>query len=178
MKSMIAHNPNELVAVVDENDRTIGTDTRDNVHKKGLLHREIAVIIFNKKNEMFLQKRKDNGKYGFSAAGHFPVNENYLQGAIREAKEEIGIELKENYLKEIAKLRRDVSREGLRNNVFLKIFEVKKDFKIKDFKIDKSEVESINFFNKSKIEKMIFKNSEGFTRSFKKVFEAYFRKSR
>jgi len=173
---MIAHNPNELIAIVDENDKVVGTDTRNNAHKKGLLHREIAVIVFSKKNEILLQKRKDNGRYGFSAAGHFPFGESCLQGAVREAREEIGIELKESDLKDIAKLRRDVSRDGLRNNVFLKIFEARKDFEIKDFKIDKSEVESIKFFSIEQIEKIISENPEAFTRSFKKVFELYYKK--
>ncbi len=172
----IAHNPDELVAIVDENDKVVGADTRDNVHKKGLLHREIAVVIFNSKGEMLLQKRKDNGKYGFSAAGHFPFSESYLQGAIREAKEEIGIGLKKKELKEIAKLRRDVSRDGLRNNVFLEIFEARKDFKINDFKIDKSEVESIKFFSVEQIEKMILKKPESFGRGFKKMFEMFYKK--
>lgn len=174
---MVPHNPDELVAIVDENDKVVGTDTRDNVHKKGLLHREIAVIVFNKKNEILLQKRKDNGRYGFSAAGHFPVNENYLQGAIREAKEEIGIEPKKKELKEITKLRRNVSRYGLRNNVFLKVFEVRKDLKIKEFKIDKSEVDSIGFFSIRRIEKMISENPENFGRGFRKVFEQFYKNS-
>lgn len=172
---MVSHNPDELIAIVDENDKVVGADTRDNVHKQGLLHREIAVIILNKKNEMLLQKRKDNGKYGFSAAGHLPVNENYLQGAIREAKEEIGIEFKEDDLKEIAKLRRDVSRDGLRNNVFLEVFEVRKSLELKEFKIDNQEVNSIGFYNIQQIEKMIAENPECFTRSFKKVFELYYK---
>jgi len=173
---MVPHNPDELVAVVDENDCVVGTDTRDNVHKKGLLHREIAVIVLNSKNKMLLQKRKDNERYGFSAAGHFSTDENYLQGAIREAKEEIGLELKENDLKEIAKLRRDVSWGALRNSVFLEVFEAKKDFKIKDFKIDKSEVDSIKFFSIEQIEKMISESPENFGRGFKKVFERFYKK--
>lgn len=174
---MIVHNPDELVAVVDENDKAIGADTRDNVHKKGLLHREIAVIIFNKKNEILLQKRKDNGRYGFSAAGHFSTSENYLQGAFREAKEEIGIELKESELKEITKLRRDVSWDGLRNNVFLKIFEAKKDLKIGDFNIDMFEVDSVGFFSIEQIEKMISENPESFGRGFRKVYEQFYKNS-
>ncbi|MFZ3077074.1 MAG: NUDIX domain-containing protein [Candidatus Aenigmatarchaeota archaeon] len=172
---MIAHNPDELVAVVDENDSVVGTDTRENVHKKGLLHREIAVIVFNKKNEILLQKRKDNGRYGFSAAGHFSTTENYLQGAIRETKEEIGIGLKKNDLKEIAKLRRDAKWDGLRNNVFLEIFKTRKDFKIKDFKIDKYEVESIKFFSIGQIEKLVSESPENFGRGFRKVFEQFYK---
>lgn len=173
---MVPHNPDELVAVVDEDDKVIGADTRNNVHEKGLLHREIAVMIFNNKGEMLLQKRKDSGRYSFSAGGHFPISENYLQGAIRETMEEIGMEFKENDLKEIAKIRSDVSRDGLRNNVFLEIFEAKKDFKIKDFKIDKSEVDSINFFSIEQIEKMISENTEIFGRGFKKTFDMFYKK--
>lgn len=172
---MVPHNPNEMIAVVDENDSVIGKDTRDNVHKKGLLHREIAVIVFNKKNEMLLQKRKDNGRYGFSAAGHFSTIENYLQGATREAKEEIGIKVKESELKEITKLRRDVSWDGLRNNVFLKVFEAKKDLKIDDFNIDIFEVDSVVFFSIEQIEKMISENPENFGRGFRKVFEQFYK---
>ncbi len=172
---MVPHNPDELVAIVNENDKVIGTDTRDNVHKKGLLHREIGVIVFNNNGEMLLQKRKDNGRYSFSAGGHFSAIENYLQGTIREAREEIGIELKENDLKQIAKLRRDVNRDELRNNVFLEIFETRKDFKIKDFKIDKSEVESINFFSIEQIEKMISETPENFGRGFRKTFDMFYK---
>ncbi len=171
----IPHNPDELVAIVDENDKVVGADTRDNVHKKGLLHREIAVMVFNSKGEMLLQKRKDNGRYSFSAGGHFSASENCLQAAMRETKEEIGIELKESKLKEIAKLRRDVSRDGLRNNVFLRIFEARKDFRIRDFKIDKSEVESIKFFSIEQIEKMISYNPESFGRGFRKMFEMFYK---
>lgn len=174
---MVPHNPDELVAVVDENDKVIGVDTRDNVHKKGLLHREIAVLVFNKKNEILLQKRKDNRRYGFSAAGHFSANESYLQGTMREAKEEIGIKLKESELKEITKLRRDVSWDGLRNNVFLEIFEARKDFKINVFKIDKSEVDSISFFSIKQIKEMITENPESFGRGFRKVFEQFYKNS-
>lgn len=174
---MVPHNPDELIAIVDENDKVIGADTRDNVHKKGLLHREIAVLLFNKKNEMLLQKRKDNRRYGFSAAGHFSTSENYLQGAIRETKEEVGLELKENDLKEIAKLRRDVSWDGLRNNLFLKVFEAKKYLKIGDFNIDISEVDSVGFFSIKQIEKMINENPESFGRGFRKVFEQFYKNS-
>lgn len=172
---MVPHNPNELVAIIDENDNIIGNDTRDNAHEKGLLHREIAVMILNKNNEILMQVRKDDGRYGFSAGGHFPFSESYLQGAIRETKEELGLELDEADLKKISKLRLDFSRGELRNNVFLEIFEVRKDFKINDFKIDRSEVESVRFFSRNQIEKIISENPEGFSRSFKRVFELYYK---
>jgi hypothetical protein len=37
----------EKLNIVDENDKVIGEDTRNNIHKKGLLHREIHVWVFD-----------------------------------------------------------------------------------------------------------------------------------
>jgi len=51
---MVAHNPNELIAVVDESDNVVGADIRKNVHEKGLLHREASVLILNKNSEILL----------------------------------------------------------------------------------------------------------------------------
>lgn len=142
---MIAHNPNEMIAVVDGNDKVIGADTRKNVHEKGFLHREASVFIVNKNNEILLQKRKDNGRYNYSASGHFPVNETYLEGAKREIKEELGISA-EN-IKEMFKAKVFFKYEGGENNRFITLFEVKGNFKLNDFKIDKKEVDSVKFFN-------------------------------
>jgi isopentenyldiphosphate isomerase len=50
----------EKLDIVDEDDNIIGQDTRENVHRKGLLHREIHVIIYNDENEILLQKRSMN----------------------------------------------------------------------------------------------------------------------
>ena len=33
--------------IVDEDDNIIGEDTRENIHKNGLLHREVHVWLYN-----------------------------------------------------------------------------------------------------------------------------------
>ncbi len=38
----------EILNIVNENDEVVGEDTRENIHKKGLLHREINVFVINK----------------------------------------------------------------------------------------------------------------------------------
>ena len=43
--------------IIDEDDNIIGEDSRENIHRKGLLHREIHVWIYNKKGEILFQKR-------------------------------------------------------------------------------------------------------------------------
>ena len=46
--------------IVDENDQIIGEDTRENIHRKGLLHREIHVWFYTPKSEIVFQHRAKN----------------------------------------------------------------------------------------------------------------------
>ena len=87
---------NELLYEVDEHDQVIGPRTRGELHRLGLRHRAVHVLVFNSRNEVFLQKRsaaKDTnpGLWDTSAAGHVDFGESYEQCALRELKEELGI---------------------------------------------------------------------------------------
>ena len=86
----------EILDVVDENDNVIAQKTRGEIHAEGLMHRAVHILVFNSKNELFLQKRsmsKDEqpGKWDSSAAGHVDSGEAYLDCARREITEELGI---------------------------------------------------------------------------------------
>lgn len=88
----------ELFDVVNERNEVVGQLTRGEVHAKGLLHRAVHVFVLNSRGEVFLQKRshlKDVSplKWDSSAAGHLDVGESYAACAIRETKEEVGIEI-------------------------------------------------------------------------------------
>src|SRR5690606_35995201 len=48
---------NELVTLVDEHDTPLGLGEKMEVHRAGLLHRAVSVIVFNTKGEMLLQQR-------------------------------------------------------------------------------------------------------------------------
>jgi isopentenyl-diphosphate delta-isomerase type 1 len=88
----------EIFDVVDENDQVIGQRTRGDVHRLGLRHRAVHVLIFNHLGEVFLQKRsptKDThpGKWDSSSSGHLDVGETYDACAVREVMEELGLNL-------------------------------------------------------------------------------------
>jgi isopentenyldiphosphate isomerase len=88
----------EIFDVVDERDEVIGKRSRSEVHRLGLKHRAVHVLIFNGKGQIFLQKRsmkKDcfPGAWDSSAAGHLDLGETYDACALREVREELGIEL-------------------------------------------------------------------------------------
>ncbi len=89
---------NELLDIVDENDVIIGRDTRENVHKKGLLHREIHIWFITPKHEIIFQHRaKDKDTYpdllDATVGGHVDLGLTYDEAAIKEMREETGIQV-------------------------------------------------------------------------------------
>ena len=88
----------EIFDVVNQRDEVIGQLSRREVHRQGLLHRAVHVLVFNARGEIFLQKRsmlKDNfpGTWDSSAAGHLDTGETYDSCAVREVQEELGFTL-------------------------------------------------------------------------------------
>ena len=88
----------EIFDVVNERDEVIGQEIRREVHRLGLRHRAVHVLVFNRRGEVFLQKRsmtKDTfpGAWDSSAAGHLDSGEDYDACAVREMREELGVAL-------------------------------------------------------------------------------------
>jgi len=98
----------ELLSVVDENDQVINTCLRHEIHAQGLRHRAVHILVFNDQEQLFLQKRSmkkdlNKGLWDTSAAGHVDAGEGYLSSAIREAEEELGVNI-ESSLQALFKL--------------------------------------------------------------------------
>lgn len=88
--------PEEIFDVVNEHDEVIDRKPRSEVHRLGLLHRAVHVLVFNARGQIFLQKRsmkKDRqpGLWDSSASGHVDSGEDYDTTAVREMWEEIGL---------------------------------------------------------------------------------------
>jgi isopentenyldiphosphate isomerase len=88
----------EIFDVVNERDEVIGRQPRSEVHRLGLPHRSVHVLVFNSRGEIFLQKRstkKDRqpGLWDSSASGHVDSGEDYDACAVRELEEEIGLKV-------------------------------------------------------------------------------------
>ena len=87
----------ELLILVDENDKQIGVSEKLEAHIKGLLHRAFSIFIFNSKGELILQKRAkekyhSGGLWTNTCCGH-PLNgESIDDAAKRRLKEEMNIE--------------------------------------------------------------------------------------
>ena len=86
----------EIFDVVNERDEVIDRQPRREVHRLGLKHRAVHVLVFNSRGEVFLQKRslkKDTaaGLWDSSSSGHVDSGEDYDACAVRELREEIGL---------------------------------------------------------------------------------------
>jgi isopentenyldiphosphate isomerase len=86
----------EIFDVVNERDEVIDAKPRREVHRLGLKHRAVHVLMFNSRGETFLQKRSmtkdlEPGKWDSSTSGHVDSGEDYDACAVRELREEIGL---------------------------------------------------------------------------------------
>lgn len=113
----------EKLEVVDENDNVIGLETRQKIHELGLLHREVHIFFITPHGEIIFQHRAKNkdtypDKLDATVAGHVEHNMTYEETAIKETKEETGLDIKKESLIVLEKMNlREVDDiTGLINN--------------------------------------------------------------
>jgi isopentenyldiphosphate isomerase len=87
----------ELVDVIDEQGRTVGTVTRRAMRGRRLPHRCTYVLVFNSRGELFVHLRaatKDvyPSHWDVAVGGVLAAGETFDQGAERELREELGVE--------------------------------------------------------------------------------------
>lgn len=150
----------EQTIIVNDNDEIIGYKDRDLINKNDII-RISALWITNSNGEILLAQRSFNkkhypGVWGPAVAGTNEKGETYEDNIIKEAEEEIG--LKKFKFKKIHKTKN-------KENNFVQWFKLKLDREIKDFKIQKEEVEQVKWFKKDVLRKEIEKNPNKFTSS-------------
>ncbi|MFA6533664.1 MAG: NUDIX domain-containing protein [Patescibacteria group bacterium] len=144
--------------LVNENDEVIGQDSRENIHRLGLLHREVHVWLYNREGKILFQKRgqdKDTfpGLLDASAGGHVEIGESYSQAAIKELREETGVVALPEQLVNLGKVRKTASDPvtGTTNNVFRQIYAYLYSGRAEDLKLETGEATSLEFWPIEKI---------------------------
>ena len=128
---------------------------RSTAHREGIRHRTSHVWIFRKQNgivQVMLQKRSKNKDsypscYDISSAGHIPAGSDYIPSALRELKEELGLDVQASELIFCGK--RQIHYKGNFNDVAFvdnqvsNVYMMWKDVEPKDLHIQKEEVEEV-----------------------------------
>lgn len=155
----------EYIEVVDENGKHTGQIMeREKVHDLNLLHWEVAVMIVNHKGQTLLQKRSPNkrnnpNKWGV-CAGHVDIGEALEQAALRELKEEVGIECNQNDLKLLAEKE---LRLGKNNSHFTRYYYVYCDKPELEFTLQKEELSEVKWVNIDELIEMVKNKREDLT---------------
>lgn len=136
----------DILEIVDEQDNIIGLDTRKNIHKLGLLHREIHIWFVTPVGEIVFQHRSKNKEtypdlLDSTVGGHVEKGATYEETAIKECFEETGVKISPEDLIFITKLHIKTTDEvtSLINNSMRTQYAYLYKGDIKDLKIEKED---------------------------------------
>ncbi len=141
---------------MEENIDIINKETGENtgevklkseVHRDGLWHKTVHIWCINSKGEILLQHRSKEKKnfpdmWDISVAGHISSGESSEQGALREIKEEIGIDISVSDLKYLGTvvqesvLNNETYFDNELNDIYIFKLDNNKDLKIQEEELD------------------------------------------
>ncbi len=160
--------------IVDLNDSIIGQADFDDVYasiktKNPMIFRSVAIFVLNSENRLLIQKRSSSVKvsprlWDSSAAGHIDVGESYLEAAIKELSEELGIKAKKKDLIFVGKL---APNKNLISFSVLYLINYNGPIKTNE------EVEKIKFISINEVKKDIKKNPKKYSEHFKIIFNLF-----
>ncbi len=163
----------EYLDIVTEDGIPTGvTKERNAVHRDGDLHRTSHVWIARQNKdhrmELLLQKRSMNkdshpGCYDISSAGHIPAGMDYLESALRELKEELGLPAKPEELidKGVRRVRWQGKFHGqvFRDYQVSRVYLLWRDVNIEALCLQTEEVESVRWMEYEKCFRAVKENS-------------------
>ena len=150
----------EYLDIVSEDGNPTGeTVDRDTAHREGILHRTAHVWVVREGNdgyEILLQKRSMNkdsfpGLYDTSSAGHIPAGADFVESAIRELSEELGIDATPGQLNYAGMFRIQYEKmfheRMFKDNEVTKVYVYMEPVEIDGLTLQESEVEEVRWFN-------------------------------
>lgn len=155
-------NNEELLFCVDENNNPIDPKPRSLVHATGIWHRTSHIWIVNDRNEILCQRRsllkdKAPGLWEGFFGGHIPPQVSYLDHALTELEEEVGLKVSKEDLKEafIHKLER--------GKEFVGVFVLSWDGDETKLKLEPDEVDQVKWVSIDEFKKQIAENKESWS---------------
>ena len=156
----------EMFDVVDERDQVLRQASRHEVHKNDWRHRAVHIFVFNGAGELFLQKRsrwkdKHPSRWDSSAAGHLNAGDDYRETALREIREELGVEVSNVQLVE------KIEACAMTGWEFVHLFRAVHEG---PFRLPPAEIETGAFFPADVVREWITRREEDFAPGFLECF--------
>lgn len=159
----------EILDIVNEADEVVGQASRTDAHRQNLMHRATHIILTNSAQQIFMQLRSESkdtnpGLWDTSAAGHVDAGECYEACAVRELKEELGVEVQVIDLIEIGRLA-PTSHNGFE---FVRIYTVISDDPIT---LEVGEVDDGKWVGRAELEQWLTDVPEAFSSTFAIIWQ-------
>ena len=152
----------EYFDILDENGNKTGkTKLRSEVHRDGDWHKAVHIWIINNKGDILLQRRcamKDSNPnmLDISSAGHLTAGDDSLDGAIRELKEELDLDVKPDELQFIKTLKRSSKyTTTFINNEFDDLYILRINKTIDEMNFLKEEISEIFYVSYKEFKNMV-----------------------
>jgi isopentenyl-diphosphate delta-isomerase type 1 len=156
-----------MIDILDPNGEPTGEVlSRKEVHRLGKLHRAVHLYLFNKENELLLQRRPESadhypGMLSISVTGHVDAGESSLDAVSRELREELGLNAEDKDFKFLFSSRRDVVLSPTYiDHQINDIYACWLDFDIKNITFDRNEVSEVKCVSISNFEQMVELSAE------------------
>ena len=161
----------ELLDIVNRNDKVVSNDTKANKFDKGLISRNVGVFIMDEQHRILIAKRSMEkksfpGRLDLSACGNVKKGESYEAAAKREVKEELGIDCDLEFLDKIYnELNENKNKSPIR--YFTGLFMGRHSGNVK-LNEELTEAKRLSI---AEIEKMLSQNKESFSPGFVNDFQ-------
>lgn len=145
------------------------TATREECHKKGLWHKAVVVFIVSSDNKnVLLQLRSAQKKlwpnlWDVAAGGHVDAGELGHQAALREAKEELGLDLRSEDLEFIGATTSVNLIGDVINNHYNEYYVAHVDLDTQNLRIQPEEVQDVKWVPVNELAERVANNFDGLT---------------
>ena len=141
----------EYIDIVDNLWELTGKSAlKSEAHKNGWYHNTVHIWFYTKRGDILLQQRSHKKKicpllWDVSVAGHIDAGETIALAAVRETREEIGLEINANALKKIGVFCHEASYfdGAIKDNEFHHVYIAELKVPLKDLVPQPSEVEAL-----------------------------------